>query len=65
MQIAFGHAGLDWKSHLVTSPDLLRPAEVDMLVGDAGKARSELGWSPRIGFKQMIEASLGKPPAAG
>jgi GDPmannose 4,6-dehydratase len=55
VQVAFGHLGLDWKKHVVTSPDLTRPAEVDVLVGDASKARSELGWSPRVGFEEMIK----------
>jgi len=55
VQAAFGHAGLDWKKHVVSSPELTRPAEVDVLVGDASKAKDELGWSPRLGFEDMIK----------
>ncbi len=51
---AFGHAGLDWKKHVVVDPKFIRPAEVDVLVGDASKARRVLGWEPQITFEQMI-----------
>ena len=54
VEVAFGHAGLDWKKHVVTSPDLARPAEVESLVGDASKAKNALGWSPRVSFEEMI-----------
>jgi GDPmannose 4,6-dehydratase len=52
--LAFGHAGLDWQDHVVTSPDLLRPAEVDILHGDAAKARQTLGWAPETGLEEMV-----------
>lgn len=55
VETAFGHAGLDWRRHVRTRADLLRPAEVEHLVGDASKARAELGWSPTVGFQRMIE----------
>jgi GDPmannose 4,6-dehydratase len=59
---AFGHAGLEWQRHVETDPSLLRPAEVDHLIGDASKARSELGWTPAVGFKglvhMMVDADL-------
>ncbi len=55
VEIAFGHAGLDWQDHIRVDPALLRPAEVDHLLGDPGKARQELGWSPTVEFKQLIE----------
>ncbi len=62
--LAFGHAGLDWQDHVVTSPDLLRPAEVDMLHGDAAKARQTLGWAPESGLEdmvaEMVEADLAR-----
>ena len=51
---AFGHAGLDWKKHVVVDPKFIRPAEVDVLAGDASKARRVLGWEPKISFETMI-----------
>ena len=51
---AFAHAGLDWKKHVVVDPKFIRPAEVDVLVGDASKAQRVLGWRPEITFEQMI-----------
>jgi len=51
---AFSHVGLDWKKHVVVDPKLIRPAEVDVLVGDATKARSKLGWQPTVTFEDMI-----------
>jgi GDPmannose 4,6-dehydratase len=51
---AFEHAGLDWKKHVVTDKRFIRPAEVDVLVGDAAKAKRALGWEPHITFEQMI-----------
>jgi GDPmannose 4,6-dehydratase len=53
--IAFAHAGLDSKRHVKTDPEFLRPAEVDHLVGDATKAREQLGWQPRVSFKELVE----------
>jgi GDPmannose 4,6-dehydratase len=54
-EIAFGHAGLDWERHVKTDPEFLRPAEVDQLVGDAAKAKRELGWEPRHSFRELVE----------
>jgi len=51
---AFGHVGLDWKDHVRIDPALVRPAEVDTLLGDASRARSVLEWTPRTSFEQMI-----------
>ena len=53
-EVAFGTAGLNWQDHVVIDERFMRPAEVDLLVGDAEKARTELGWSPEISFEQMI-----------
>jgi GDPmannose 4,6-dehydratase len=53
--IAFAHAGLDSKHYVKTDPEFLRPAEVDHLVGDATKAREQLGWQPRVSFKELVE----------
>jgi GDPmannose 4,6-dehydratase len=59
---AFSHAGLDWREHVVTDPAFMRPAEVDLLQADAGRARDELGWTPTVGFRElvamMVEADL-------
>ena len=52
--IAFRHAGLDWREHVRTSASLIRPAEVDVLLGDAGKARARLGWAPEISLEAMV-----------
>jgi len=51
---AFSHVGLNWKDHVKIDPHYFRPAEVDVLVGDASKARKVLGWSPRIKFKELV-----------
>jgi GDPmannose 4,6-dehydratase len=55
VEIAFGHVGLKWKDYVKVDPAFFRPAEVDLLVGDASKAKKVLGWEPSISFKQMIE----------
>jgi GDPmannose 4,6-dehydratase len=55
IQIAFARVGLDWQKHVHVDPALLRPAEVEHLLGDASKARAELGWSPSVGFKELVE----------
>ena len=52
--IAFGHLGLDYRHHVVTDPRFLRPAEVDLLIGDAGKAKRELGWEPKVSFAELV-----------
>jgi GDPmannose 4,6-dehydratase len=54
-EVAFARVGLDYERHVVQDPALMRPAEVDHLVGDASRARSELGWSPDVGFQELIE----------
>jgi GDPmannose 4,6-dehydratase len=48
------YAGLDWERHVRVDPTLLRPAEVDHLVGDASKAERELGWRPRVSFEELV-----------
>jgi GDPmannose 4,6-dehydratase len=53
-RIAFTHAGLNYEDHVVTRPDLHRPAEVDVLLGDASKARKMLGWQPTVTLEDMI-----------
>jgi GDPmannose 4,6-dehydratase len=54
VEIAFAHVGLDWRDYVVQDPALIRPAEVDTLIGDASKARRQLGWQPCLGFQKMI-----------
>jgi GDPmannose 4,6-dehydratase len=64
VEIAFEHAGLDWQKHVKLDPSLLRPAEVDQLVGDASKARAVLGWEPTVDFaslvRMMVDADLAR-----
>ena len=55
VEVAFGRVGLDWQKHVRVDPALLRPAEVDHLLGDASKARAEVGWRPEVEFKPLIE----------
>ena len=54
-EVAFARVGLDWQQHVEIDPRHYRPAEVDLLIGDAGKARERLGWQPEVRFKQLIE----------
>jgi GDPmannose 4,6-dehydratase len=70
-ELAFAHAGLDYRDHVKPDADLFRPAEVNILQGDASKARQKLGWEHRIGFealvREMVEAdcrALGVEPKA-
>lgn len=62
LEVAFSAVGLDWEKYVEIDPKLIRPAEVDILCGDATKAREKLGWEPRVGFeelvKMMVEADL-------
>ncbi len=55
IRIAFAHAGLDWKKYVRIDPRLIRPAEVDHLLGEAGRARRELKWKPEVPFEKMIQ----------
>ena len=54
-EVAFARAGLDWKEHVFVDPTFVRPAEVDVLIGDAAKAKRKLGWEPKVRFKQLVE----------
>src|ERR671910_1443695 len=64
VEVALGHAGLDWRKHVVQDPKLLRPAEVDHLIGDPAKAKKQLGWEPSVDFKglvtMMVDADLAR-----
>jgi len=68
VEVAFGHAGLDWRKHVTLDPKLIRPAEVEHLIGDSGKARARLGWQPTVDFaslvKMMVDADLERVAAA-
>jgi GDPmannose 4,6-dehydratase len=54
LEVAFSHLGLDWQKHVVVDPKYFRPAEVDLLLGDPAKARRDLGWQPKVGFKDLV-----------
>src|SRR6186713_2594442 len=62
VEVAFGHAGLDWRKHVKQDPRFLRPAEVDLLIGDPSKAKGALGWKPDVDFRglvtMMVDADL-------
>ena len=53
-QVAFGRAGLDYRDYVVQDQRYFRPAEVDLLVADPGKARARLGWEPKVSFEQLV-----------
>ena len=55
VEVAFSHAGLDWQKHVRQDPKLIRPAEVDHLIGDSTKAQTKLGWTPTVDFKALVE----------
>ncbi|MSO55909.1 MAG: GDP-mannose 4,6-dehydratase [Acidobacteria bacterium] len=55
VEIAFTRVGLDWKTHVKLDPTLIRPTEVDHLIGDSSKARTKLNWTPTVDFKGLIE----------
>jgi len=54
LDLAFGYVDLDWKQHVKKDPRYYRPTEVDMLIGDASKAKKHLGWEPKVSFKELI-----------
>ena len=54
VELAFGAVGLDWREHVSLDPRFMRPAEVDLLVGDPSKAQRELGWEPEVGFEALV-----------
>ncbi|MHB1376146.1 MAG: GDP-mannose 4,6-dehydratase [Candidatus Humimicrobiaceae bacterium] len=55
VRTAFDYLNLDWKKHVKIDPRFIRPAEVELLIGDSGKAKKELGWSPRYSFEELIK----------
>ena len=54
VELAFAHVGLDYRQHVVSDPKYYRPAEVDLLLADPSKARRELGWTPTVGFTELV-----------
>jgi GDPmannose 4,6-dehydratase len=54
VEVAFEHVGLDWRRYVIQDPSLIRPAEVDLLVGDASKAQRVLGWRPQVDFRSLV-----------
>jgi GDPmannose 4,6-dehydratase len=64
VETAFAHVGLDWNAHVKLDPRFIRPAEVEHLIGDNGKAKTSLGWKPRVDFTglvtMMVDADLAR-----
>ncbi len=54
VETAFAHVGLDWREHVVLDEKFVRPAEVDLLIGNSAKARRELGWQPTVTFAELV-----------
>ncbi|MFZ5828864.1 MAG: GDP-mannose 4,6-dehydratase [Planctomycetota bacterium] len=54
VELAFGHVGLDWRDHVISDPELFRPAEVNTLRGDPAKAHRKLGWTPTVTFPELV-----------
>jgi GDPmannose 4,6-dehydratase len=55
VEVAFGHVGLDWKEFVKYDARYERPAEVDLLIGDPAKAKKQLGWEPKVRFKELVQ----------
>ena len=68
VEVAFGHVGLEWRKYIGLDPKLIRPAEVEHLIGDSSKARRQLGWKPTVDFTglvtMMVDADLERVAAA-
>ena len=68
-EVAFARVGLDWRKYVHVDSAFVRPAEVDVLIGDASKARHNLGWRPTVTFRELVElmvdADLERLRAAG
>src|SRR5262249_13753236 len=64
VELAFAHAGLDSSKYVVTDPNLFRPAEVNLLLGDATKARTKLGWKNSIRFEDLVKEMVEEDCAA-
>ncbi len=64
VELAFDHAGLDWRRHVEVDPRYLRPAEIDELRADSSKARRQLGWRPTVGFEELVRLMVDADIAA-
>ena len=68
-EVAFARVGLNWQDHVIVDPAFVRPAEVDLLLGDASKAKRVLGWQPRVSFQglveMMVDADVGRYRRSG
>jgi GDPmannose 4,6-dehydratase len=65
LTVAFGHVGIDdWKQYVRQDPRFMRPAEVDLLIGDATKAHTKLGWRPEVGFEELVKMMVDADLAA-
>ncbi|MEX1117238.1 MAG: GDP-mannose 4,6-dehydratase, partial [Terrimicrobiaceae bacterium] len=64
VEAAFGHVGLDWKEHVKYDERYERPAEVDLLVGDASKAKRQLNWEPKVKFQELVRIMVDADLAA-
>jgi GDPmannose 4,6-dehydratase len=58
LEEAFSYVGLDWRNHVEVDPWYCRPAEVDLLIGDASKANKKLGWKARTKFKSLVQLMM-------
>ncbi|MFN2384811.1 MAG: GDP-mannose 4,6-dehydratase [Thermoanaerobaculia bacterium] len=54
VELAFAHVGLDWRQYVVIDPRLVRPAEVDLLISNPRRAREQLGWTPKVSFRELV-----------
>ena len=54
LQVAFAHVGLNYEDYVVIDPQFIRPAEVDLLLGNPAKAREKMGWKPEVSFEQLV-----------
>jgi GDPmannose 4,6-dehydratase len=64
VEIAFARRDLDWNQHVEIDPKYYRPSEVDVLLGDASKAREKLGWEPKVRFRELVELMVDADVAA-
>lgn len=64
LEVAFAHVGLDYQKYVEIDPKYFRPSEVDLLVGDAGKARRQLGWEPKTKFDELVRIMVDADVAA-
>ncbi len=55
IEVAFEYLNLDWKNHIKIDPKFIRPAEVELLIGDSSKARAKLGWNPKVSFEGLVK----------